>query len=112
MKDFRLAGLVVRTSVAEPGGRVQFGLLRKTLFMDDRLWILLIALCPDGSRQEQFYLFPVNALPELTSSTPVAQTTTYHGNITLHRPGKKWQPYALDSRQLGPAVLDRIFRRT
>lgn len=99
LRSQRMAGLHVRTAKIAPTRTVHFEVTRPTLFMDERLYVLLLPL-DEGERPHEFcLLMPSRDLPRLG----------YSETITLDPLTKRFIPYRVPTDELGATFLKSVF---
>lgn len=93
-----MAGLHIRTGKVTPDRRIHFEVSRPPLFIDERLYVLLVLLRPDDRVYDFCLLIPSNALPDLG----------YSETVTLDPLTKRFEPYRVLSDEVGHVFLKRV----
>src|ERR1700694_720772 len=99
LSSHRVAGLHIRTGMVTTDRRIHFEVSRPPLFIDDRLYVLLVLLQPDDRLHDFCLLIPSEALPSLG----------YSETITLDPLTKRFEPYRLASDEVASAFLKTVF---
>jgi hypothetical protein len=112
LDTFQIAALSIQTAFVGPDGIARLQINQKRLFVDPKLWLVVMICLPDGNFQETCYLIPSATTPSLMSwSSNPDGAIVFVDEIPLAEISQRYQPFLVPIERLGKTVIDRVFRR-
>src|SRR6266849_2962254 len=114
LRSYAIGGLAIHTSSVNARGNVQFRIRRDTFFIDQQLLVVIIPCRNDGELHDTAFVIPAADIPAITTASSDRGDPGYQGSFRLDPLAEKMRPFAVPMKNLGDAVLERLFagRRT
>ncbi|TMD85157.1 MAG: hypothetical protein E6I78_09105 [Chloroflexi bacterium] len=110
LRSLAIGGLVIHTSSLNARGIVQFRIRHDTFFIDPNLFVIILPCLDDGTLHDTAFVIPAADIPSVTTASSDRGDPGYQGSFRLDPLAEKMRPYAVPMKDLGVAVLDRVFR--
>jgi hypothetical protein len=112
LDTFQIAALSIQTAFVGPDGIARLQINQKRLFVDDRLWLMVVICLPDGNFHHTCHLIPSATIPSLMSwSSNPDGAIVFVDEIPLAEIPQRYQRFLIPIERLGHTVVDRVFKR-
>lgn len=109
LRSYVIGGLVIHTSSVNARGVVQFRIRHDTFFIDQHLYVVILPCSDDGAIHDTAFVVPAADIPAVTTASSDRGDPGYQGSFRLDPLAEKMRSYAVPTRNLGVAVLQRLF---
>jgi hypothetical protein len=111
LTTYHVAGLPVHSGLIRPTRRFALNIEAGNFFLDDQLWFVILGANPDGTFSDTAYLIPSSEIPHLFGKEKDPRGKLhYQTQIPANHLTAKWRPYAVPTKDLGKAIVERVRR--
>jgi hypothetical protein len=102
LDTFQIAALSIQTAFVGPDGIARLQINQKRLFLDDRLWLVVMICLPDGNFHQTCYVIPSATIPSLMSwSSNPDGAIVFVDEIPLAEIPQRYQRFLVPIERLG-----------